>query len=53
MYSDHLMIQEDDWYSAMAITQRFKEKYTTFTYYTIDRNIDVHLQYIEDRVRKI
>jgi hypothetical protein len=30
------MTQEGDWYSAMAITQRFKEKYTTFTYYTID-----------------
>lgn len=31
------MTQEGEWYSAMAITQRFKEKYTTFTYYSIDR----------------
>ncbi len=33
------MTQEGEWYSAMAITQRFKQKYTTFTFYTIEDKI--------------
>jgi hypothetical protein len=29
------MMQKGEWYSAMAITQRFKDKYTTFIHYTM------------------
>jgi hypothetical protein len=29
------MLEKGEWYSAMAVTQRFKEKYTTFIHYTI------------------